>query len=261
MNKLEFIIPNWPAPANVHALQTKRSGGYSLAPYDSLNFGMHVKDNPIHVAKNRQLLSDYVPSEPVWLNQTHSTNIINAGVVDAAQTSCIVDADASFSTQKNVVCVVMTADCLPVLLCDKAGTIVIAVHAGWRGLCDGAIEASIDAACRAAQIMPADLMAWLGPAIGPNAFEVGAELRDQFIMQDGQAEAAFKPHKNDKQEQNKWLANIYQIAAQRLNNCGVSQVYGGGIESDFCTFTQKEQFFSYRRDGVTGRMASLIWLA
>jgi polyphenol oxidase len=157
--------------------------------------------------------------------------------------------------------VVMTADCLPVLLCDKAGTIVIAVHAGWRGLCDGAVEASIDGACRAAQIMPADLMAWLGPAIGPNAFEVGAEVRDQFIMQDGQAEAAFKPHKNDNQEQNKWLANIYQIAAQRLNNSGVSQIYGGGIESDFCTFTQKEPFFSYRRDGVTGRMASLIWLA
>ena len=256
MNNLDFITPNWPAPKNVHALQTNRHKGHSQAPFDSLNFGMHVNDNPMHVAQNRQLLSEHLPSEPVWLNQTHSIT-----VVDAANTTCLPNADASFSTKKNVVCVVMTADCLPVLLCDKAGTIVIAVHAGWRGLCDGAIEASIDAACRAAQIMSADLMAWLGPAIGPNAFEVGAELRDQFIMQDGQAEAAFKPHKNDKQEQNKWLANIYQIAAQRLNNCGVSQVYGGGIESDFCTFTQNEQFFSYRRDGVTGRMASLIWLA
>ena len=256
MNNLDFITPNWPAPKNVHALQTNRHKGHSQAPFDSLNFGMHVNDNPMHVAQNRQLLSEYLPSEPVWLNQTHSIT-----VVDAANTTCLPNADASFSTKKNVVCVVMTADCLPVLLCDKAGTIVIAVHAGWRGLCDGAIEASIDKACRAAQIMSADLMAWLGPAIGPNAFEVGAEVRDQFIMQDGQAEAAFKPHKNDNQEQNKWLANIYQIATQRLNNCGVSQVYGGGIESDFCTFTQKEQFFSYRRDGVTGRMASLIWLA
>ena len=256
MNNLDFITPNWPAPKNVHALQTNRHKGHSQAPFDSLNFGMHVNDNPMHVAQNRQLLSEHLPSEPVWLNQTHSIT-----VVDAANTTCLPNADASFSTKKNVVCVVMTADCLPVLLCDKAGTIVIAVHAGWRGLCDGAIEASIDKACRAAQIMPADLMAWLGPAIGPNAFEVGAEVRDQFIMQDGQAEAAFKPHKNDNQEQNKWLANIYQIATQRLNNCGVSQVYGGGIESDFCTFTQKEQFFSYRRDGVTGRMASLIWLA
>ena len=256
MNNLDFITPNWPAPKNVHALQTNRHKGHSQAPFDSLNFGMHVNDNPMHVAQNRQLLSEHLPREPVWLNQTHSIT-----VVDAANTTCLPNADASFSTKKNVVCVVMTADCLPVLLCDKAGTIVIAVHAGWRGLCDGAIEASIDEACRAAQIMPADLMAWLGPAIGPNAFEVGAEVRDQFIMQDGQAEAAFKPHKNDNQEQNKWLANIYQIATQRLNNCGVSQVYGGGIESDFCTFTQKEQFFSYRRDGVTGRMASLIWLA
>ena len=256
MNNLDFITPNWPAPKNVHALQTNRHKGHSQSPFDSLNFGMHVNDNPMHVAQNRQLLSEHLPSEPVWLNQTHSIT-----VVDAANTTCLPNADASFSTKKNVVCVVMTADCLPVLLCDKAGTIVIAVHAGWRGLCDGAIEASIDKACRAAQIMPADLMAWLGPAIGPNAFEVGAEVRDQFIMQDGQAEAAFKPHKNDNQEQNKWLANIYQIATQRLNNCGVSQVYGGGIESDFCTFTQKEQFFSYRRDGVTGRMASLIWLA
>ena len=256
MNNLDFITPNWPAPKNVHALQTNRHKGHSHSPFDSLNFGMHVNDNPMHVAQNRQLLSEHLPSEPVWLNQTHSIT-----VVDAANTTCLPNADASFSTKKNVVCVVMTADCLPVLLCDKAGTIVIAVHAGWRGLCDGAIEASIDKACRAAQIMPADLMAWLGPAIGPNAFEVGAEVRDQFIMQDGQAEAAFKPHKNDNQEQNKWLANIYQIAAQRLNNCSVSQVYGGGIESDFCTFTQKEQFFSYRRDGVTGRMASLIWLA
>jgi polyphenol oxidase len=250
LNLSSFILPNWPAPANVHAMQTNRNGGCSHAPYDSFNFGLHVKDNPIQVAQNRQMLSDYLPSEPVWLNQTHSIH-----VVDAANTTCAPDADASFSTKKNVVCVIMTADCLPVLLCDKAGTIVIAVHAGWRGLCDGALEASIDAACRAAQIKPDDLMAWLGPAIGPNAFEVGAEVRAQFMAQDGQAETAFKPHGN------KYLCNIYQIATQRLNNLGITQIYGGGIESDFCTFTQKEQFFSYRRDGETGRMATLIWLA
>ena len=248
-------MPNWPAPANVKALQTTRVGGISLAPYNSLNLGSHVKDNPMHVTQNRQMLSDYLPSEPVWLNQTHSIQVI-----DAANTSCVPDADASFSTKKNVVCVIMTADCLPVLLCDKAGSIVVAVHAGWRGLCDCALEASINAACRAAQIMPADLMAWLGPAIGPNAFEVGAEVRAQFIAQDGQAEAAFKPH-GENQKQDKWFCSIYQIASQRLNNCGVSQIYGGGIDADFCTYTQKEQFFSYRRDGVTGRMASLIWLA
>lgn len=255
MKNNDLIIPNWPAPVNVKALQTKRTGGVSLAPHDSLNFGSHVNDDPIHVAQNRQMLSQFLPSEPVWLNQTHSIN-----VVDAAKANCVPNADASFSTQKNVVCVVMTADCLPVLLCDKAGKIVVAVHAGWRGLCDGALEASIDAACRAAQIIPNDLMAWLGPAIGPNAFEVGGEVRAQFMAQDGQAEAAFKPH-GDNQKQDKWFCNIYQIAAQRLNNVGITQIYGGGIDTDFCTFTQKEQFFSYRRDGVTGRMASLIWLA
>jgi polyphenol oxidase len=248
-DKLNFIIPNWPAPLNVHALQTNRHAGHSHAPFNSLNFGSHVGDNPIHVAQNRQLLSELLPSEPVWLNQTHSIN-----VVDAAATNCVPDADASFSTQKNVVCVVMTADCLPVLLCDKAGTIVVAVHAGWRGLCDGAVEASIDAACRAAQIIPNDLMAWLGPAIGPNAFEVGSEVRAQFMAKDVKAEAAFKPHGD------KYLADIYQIATQRLNNAGVTQIYGSGHDKDCCTFTEKDQFFSYRRDGATGRMATMIWM-
>lgn len=252
--KLNFIFPNWPAPANVKALQTTRAGGVSLAPYHSLNVGSHVNDNPTHVAQNRQLLTEYLPSEPVWLNQTHSTQVLNAGVVNAATAAKLVDADASFSTQKNVVCVVMTADCLPVLLCDKAGTIVVAVHAGWRGLCNGALETSIDAACRAALIIPSDLMGWLGPAIGPNAFEVGNDVRAQFIVKDAQAESAFKPHGD------KWLANIDQLATQRLNNVGVTQIYGGGHDEDFCTFTQKEQFYSYRRDGVTGRMATLIWI-
>ena len=245
MTVSDFIIPNWPAPANVHALQTTRSGGYSLAPFNSLNFGSHVNDNPMHVAQNRQLLSEFLPSEPVWLNQTHSIT-----VVDAAKTTCVVDADASFANQKNVVCVVMTADCLPILLCDKAGTIVVAVHAGWRGLCDGALEASIYAACRAAQINASDLMAWFGPAIGPNAFEVGSDVRAQFIAKDAQAALAFKPHGS------KYLGNLYQLATQRLNALGINQIYGG----QHCTFTESEQFFSYRRDGVTGRMATLIWL-
>jgi YfiH family protein len=246
MNKLEFIIPNWPAPANVHALQTSRNKGHSHAPFDSFNLGDHVKDNPIHVAQNRQLLSQYLPSEPVWLHQVHGTHIL-----DAAATNCVPDADASFTTQKNVVCVTMTADCLPVLLCDNAGTVVSAVHAGWRGLCDGAVEASIHAVCKAGNIESNQLMAWLGPAIGPNAFEVGDEVRQQFIAIDAQAEIAFKPHGD------KWLCDIYKIATQRLNNLGVKQIYGG----NHCTFTEKDQFFSYRRVGDTGRMATLIWLA
>lgn len=254
MNKSDFIVPNWPAPANVHALQTKRNGGYSLAPFSSLNFGSHVNDNSMHVAQNRQLLSQFLPSEPVWLNQVHGIE-----VADAANTDCVPDADASFSTQKNVVCVTMTADCLPVLLCDKAGSVVVAVHAGWRGLCDGILEASVYEACTAAQIMPVDLMAWLGPAIGPNAFEVGAEVRAQFVEKDKNAASAFTAV--NKILGDKFLANIYQLATQRLNNVGVTAIYGGGHGEDFCTFTDKEHFFSYRRDGDTGRMATLIWLA
>ncbi len=254
MNKSDFIVPNWPAPANVHALQTKRNGGYSLAPFSSLNFGSRVNDNPMHVAQNRQLLSQFLPSEPVWLNQVHGVE-----VADAANTDCVPDADASFSTQKNVVCVTMTADCLPVLLCDKAGSVVVAVHAGWRGLCDGVLEASVYEVCRVAQIMPADLMAWLGPAIGPNAFEVGAEVRAQFVEKDKNAASAFRAV--NKILGDKFLANIYQLATQRINNVGVTAIYGGGYDEDFCTFTDKEHFFSYRRDGDTGRMATLIWLA
>jgi polyphenol oxidase len=238
----DFIIPNWPAPANVKALQTTRIGGVSLAPYNSLNLGSHVKDNPMHVTQNRQALSQYLPSEPVWLNQVHGVN-----VVDAANTYCVPDADASYTNRKNVVCVTMTADCLPILICDTAGTLVASIHAGWRSLCDGVIEATVTK-------MDADssqLMAWLGPAIGPNAFEVGAEVREQFMAQDTKAELAFKPHGD------KYLADIYQIATQRLNNLGVTQIYGG----DRCTFIEKDQFFSFRRDGVTGRMATLIWLS
>ncbi len=264
LDKLNLIIPNWPAPANVKALQTTRAGGISLAPYNSLNLGSHVKDDPLHVAHNRQLLSQFLPSEPVWLNQVHGVN-----VVDATETNCAADlgyancgahlgyadcvpcADASYTTQKNVVCVTMTADCLPILLCDTKGTLVASIHAGWRGLCDNVIEATI----AKLPVKPASLMAWLGPAIGPNAFKVGAEVRAQFISQDSQAKAAFNPHGD------KYFCNIYQIAAQRLNNCGINQIYGGGISADFCTYTQKEQFFSYRRDGATGRMATLIWIA
>lgn len=240
--KLDFIIPNWPAPANVRALQTTRLGGVSHAPYDSLNFGLHVNDNPIHVAQNRQLLSEFIPSEPVWLNQVHGIQVI-----DAANTGCLPDADASFTTQKNVVCVTMTADCLPVLLCDTTGTVVAAVHAGWRSLCDGVIEATVNKM----PANPKDMMAWLGPAIGPSAFEVGAEVRAQFIAKDAQAESAFIGHGD------KFLGNLYQIARQRLNKLGVTQIDGG----DMCTFSDQEHFFSFRRDGATGRMATLIWLA
>lgn len=242
MTGLAFITPDWPAPANVKALQTTRNGGVSMGVYASLNLGDHVKDQPQHVAANRQLLSTYLPSEPVWLNQVHGVRVI-----DAALSSCLENADASFTARKQVVCVTMTADCLPVLLCDQNGTVVAAIHAGWRSLCDGVIEATI-----AAMPVPANqLMAWLGPAIGPEAFEVGSEVRAQFMAQDAQAESAFAA-KGDK-----WLGDLYTIARQRLQTLGVTQIYGGGR----CTFSEPENFFSFRRDGDTGRMGCFIWLA
>lgn len=241
MADLPWITPDWPAPANVKALQTTRHGGVSTGVYASLNLGDHVKDLARHVAANRQKLSAYLPSEPVWLQQVHGVRVI-----DAALSSCLESADASFSRRKQVVCVTMTADCLPVLLCDQAGTAVAAIHAGWRSLCDGVIEATI----AAMPVPPNTLMAWLGPAIGPDAFEVGGEVRAQFMAQDAQAELAFKP-KGDK-----WLGDLYTIARQRLQMLGVSQVYGGGR----CTYSEPETFFSFRRDGDTGRMASFIWL-
>jgi polyphenol oxidase len=236
-----FIYPDWPAPSQVKSIQTTRLGGVSVGPYASLNLGDHVKDNPQHVAHNRQLLNNFVPTEPVWLNQVHGVRVI-----DAANSSCLESADAAYSNKANVVCVTMTADCLPVLLCNQQGTVVAAVHAGWRSLCDGVIEATVNA-------MPTDvrdLMAWLGPAIGPDAFEVGAEVRAQFMAQDANAEHAFKA-KGDK-----WLGNLYQMARQRLQRLGVNAVYGGGA----CTYTDQEKFFSFRRDGDTGRMASMIWI-
>jgi YfiH family protein len=250
MREIEFIKPSWPAPANVKTLQTTRIGGFSQAPYASLNLGMHVGDDVSVVVKNRQLLCAYLPSEPVWVNQVHGIDII-----DAAKNSGLQNADASFTTQANIVCVTMTADCLPVLLCDKAGTVISAVHAGWRGLCDGVIEAAVNKMA----VCPKDILVWLGPAIGPHAFEVGDDVRQQFILKDAQSELAFKPH-GYHQLNTKWLCNMYLIAQQRLNKLGVTLVYGGGINEHFCTYTDEIRFFSYRRDSVTGRMASMIWL-
>lgn len=242
---IQVIHPNWPAPSHVKALQTTRRGGVSTGAFASLNLGAHVNDDPIGVAANRQMLSAYLPSEPVWVNQVHGVEVI-----DAAASSCLQNADASFTTKPNVVCVTMTADCLPVLLCDKKGSVVAAVHAGWRGLCDGVIEATV-----AKMQVPSDeLLVWLGPAIGPDAFEVGEDVREQFIAKDRNAATAFKPHGD------KWLCNLYLIAKQRLNAVGVTAIYGASVNEDFCTYTDKDRFFSFRRDHVTGRMATMIWL-
>ena len=244
MSSADWIHPDWPVLAHVRALSTTRLGGCSSAPYDSLNLGSHVGDEPARVAANRAALRAVLPDEPCWLNQVHGVE-----VADAAVCAGVPDADAAISRLPGKVCVVMTADCLPVLLCDRAGTVVGAAHAGWRGLVDGVIEATV-----AKMAVPSsEVLAWLGPAIGPQAFEVGEEVRAAFLAVDSAADAAFRPGP----QPGKWLADIYLLARQRLGRLGVTAVYGG----DACTVTDKERFFSYRRDGRTGRMASLIWLA
>jgi YfiH family protein len=237
------IIPDWPAPATVKALQTTRKGGVSGTPYGSFNLGSHVGDNPLAVSRNRMLLAPLLPSEPVWLNQTHGLTVVNV-----AQAGCLPEADASVSSHPGAVCVVMTADCLPILLCDEQGTVVGAAHAGWRGLCDGVIETTVNAM----KVPPPTLMAWLGPAIGPAEFEVGDEVRAAFVVQQPQAAAAFVPSASGR-----WLADLYQLARLRLNALGITRVYGGGL----CTYSDPERFYSYRRDGVTGRMGTFIWLS
>lgn len=237
-----LIVPDWPAPQNVTALQTTRLGGISSAPYDSLNLGDHVGDAPRAVAHNRMLLNTLLPSEPVWLEQVHGTAVANADLA-----SCLPQADACIARHRDAVCVVMTADCLPVLLCDQQGSVVGAVHAGWKGLAAGVIEATV----QAMNVTPQNLMAWLGPAIGQDAFEVGEEVRAVFVDTDPQAARAFIPGQHGK-----WLADLYALTRLRLDALGVTQVYGG----DYCTYRERERFFSYRRDGVTGRMGTFIWL-
>lgn len=242
--KRNWVIPQWPVNPRVRCLSTTRIGGVSLAPYDSLNLGDHVGDREEAVARNREILTREagLEDQPVWLKQVHGTV-----VVDAARCQGDVEADASFTTQSGVACVVMTADCLPVLFADDAGSVVAAAHAGWRGLVDGVLEATMDAL----PVTAAKLSAWLGPAIGPLAFEVGGEVREQFMQHDMQSDLAFKPFGQDK-----WLADIYMLARQRLLARGLDRIYGGGL----CTYTDKALFYSYRRDGRTGRMASVIYL-
>ncbi len=239
-----FITPDWPAPANVYSLITTRRGGVSAAPYCSFNLGDHVGDDPQRVAQNRADLTACLPALPAWLTQVHGTIVLDAAIVTGAP-----KADASVARSPGVVSVVMTADCLPVLLCDRAGTVVAAAHAGWRGLLDGVLERTVEAMAKPA----AELLVYLGPAIGPTAFEVGDEVRRAFVAHSAQAADAFRPGANA----GKWLADLYLLARQRLQGVGIDNVYGGHD----CTYSDAERFFSYRRDGVTGRMASLIWFA
>ncbi|RLA25789.1 MAG: peptidoglycan editing factor PgeF [Gammaproteobacteria bacterium] len=236
-----WITPDWPAPANIRAATTLRTGGVSLGEFSSLNPADHVSDLLAHVLENRQLIKHMLalPDDPVWLRQTHSVKAVCAERVTTPP-----EADASYTAQNNIVCTVLTADCLPVLLCDQQGSMVAAIHGGWRGLLNGIIENTV------LKMPESNMMAWLGPAIGAQCFEVGDDVRNAFINKSAQFACAFKS-----QTQDKYLADIYHIARILLNNAGVQQIYGG----QYCTVTDKERFFSYRRDGQTGRMATMIW--
>lgn len=245
MDSLAILRPDWNAPARVRAASTLRVGGISAAPYTSLNLAQHVGDDAPAVASNRALLrkSLVLPNEPAWLEQVHGTLALPAS--DAAP-GC--KADASWTDRSGSVCVVMTADCLPVLFCDDDGRCVAAAHAGWRGLADGVLQSTISQL----PASPRKLMAWLGPAIGPNAFEVGPEVRARFLEQDAALHSAFvaSPRAGH------YLADLYALARAILHRAGVERVSGG----DRCTYSEPEHFFSFRRDARCGRMASLIWL-
>lgn len=237
----------WDAPVGVQAFTTLRTGGFSTGAYATFNLADHVGDDPIAVMKNRQELRQSLglQREPLWLRQVHGTRVINWN--DTIETGVAYEADACFTQLKYSPCVVLTADCLPLVLCDRAGTLVAAVHAGWKGLLSGVIEATV-----AAMEVPGEtLLAWMGPAIGPEAFEVDEAVRNQFMAVDPQAEVAFKPGKAGK-----WLADIFLLGKQRLNRVGVTAVFGGYQ----CTYTNADQFFSFRRAKDTGRLATLIWL-
>jgi YfiH family protein len=240
----DWIVPDWPAPACVHAVTTTRPGGLSQGAFSSMNPADHVGDDPAAVAANRARLQQVLalPARPAWLQQVHGISVVDAeSVTDAPE------ADAAYACRPGVVCAVLTADCLPLLLCDKAGECVAAVHAGWRGLVAGVIEQAVRALSR-----PGDtLLAWLGPAISPAAYRVGDEVRDTFMAHDLRAAAAFTAAADGS-----WHADLYRLARQRLGDCGVMQVYGGG----HCSYGEPERFFSYRRDGTCGRMASLVWI-
>ncbi|ALI08249.1 MULTISPECIES: peptidoglycan editing factor PgeF [Pseudomonas] len=237
----DWLIPDWPAPARVKACVTTREGGVSLAPFDSLNLGDHVGDDPTAVAENRRRLTDQFVITPAWLQQVHGIAVVEADPTQVAT------ADASWTATPGIACTAMTADCLPVLFCNRAGTRVAAAHAGWRGLANGVLEATLDSLAVPAN----EILAWLGPAIGPQAFEVGPEVREAFIARLPEAVKAFAASPNA----GKFLADIYQLARLRLAARGITAVYGGGL----CTVNDP-RFFSYRRNPRTGRFASLIWI-
>ena len=235
----DWIQADWPAPPNVRAFSTTRSGGVSRGPWSSLNLGLHCGDDPSLVEQNRASLSEVLPSPVHWLHQVHGTSVVR----HYGQFMRELEGDALISFAPRQVCAVLSADCLPVLLCNRRGDRVGIAHAGWRGLAGGILEATV----RALDEAPGELMAWMGPAIGPRVYEVGFDVVEAFR---GEFPAGFTPHGD------RLLLDIYALAKLKLAAVGVHEVYGG----DYCTVSDPERFFSYRRDGVTGRMASLVWL-
>ena len=237
----DWIVPDWPAPANVKALITTREGGISKGPFASFNLGLRAGDDPQAVAANRDRLNSLLPQQPRWLRQVHGASVVEADALAGRP-----EADAGIARRPGTVCAVLVADCIPVLLADGDGTTVAIAHAGWRGLAGGVIENT----ARRMAIDPRALIAYLGPGIGPRAFEVGADVRDAFLARDADAAAAFTPH-----VAGKWLADLFLLARQRLQRAGVGAIHGGTL----CTFSDAQRFFSYRRERRTGRMAALIW--
>jgi YfiH family protein len=240
-----FLQPEWPAPSHIKAYTTLRTGGVSLAPYESFNLAEHVGDTVEHVYQNREILKKelHLSNEPFWITQTHSTIALKASAKNRHA-----EADASYTNEPNEACVVLTADCLPILLCDEKGTQVAAIHAGWRGLLNGIIPSTLKHFTSSSQ----DLLAWLGPAISAANYEVGDEMRDAFLKTLPECSFAFLPSPNQK-----WLADLYALARLSLLKQGITSIYGG----NFCTYADPARFYSYRREGSkTGRMASLIWI-
>jgi hypothetical protein len=240
----DWIVPSWPVPHGIRALVTTRAGGVSAAPYRSLNLGFATGDDPQCVQENRSRLAALLPQEPRWLKQVHGARVVEA---EAAHDRP--EADASIARTAGTVCAVLVADCLPVLLADRAAGVVAAAHAGWRGLAAGVIDNTV-AAMALEGVDAAHVIAYIGPGIGPRAFEVGDEVRAAYVRRDPGDAAAFSPH-----APGKWLADLPALARRALERCGVREIYGG----ELCTYSDPLRFYSYRRDGETGRMAALVW--
>jgi YfiH family protein len=266
----DWLIPDWPAPRQVRAVCTTRAGGHSKPPFDALNLGDHVGDQPLAVAANRALLAQALGARPVFLSQVHGTRTLD--VLDHSLDGTL--ADACITAQAGVACTVMVADCLPVLLTNASGTLVAAAHAGWRGLVGegglGILESVLERFKALAMVertqVATELIAWLGPCIGPQAFEVGEDVRHAFVTHDPEAQTLFTPATpgmvaGTAGTAGKWRADLAGLARQRLAALGISQVYGNDSSPRWCTVGNPSRFFSYRRDGVTGRLGASIWLA